>query len=110
MVAAVELELTGLLGLRSCRFERLPFTTTPPVLDHQARVVPVVQYRFHGEGFELPAEGVELVVEHRGEVLGRFVMHPLPNRGTDLDARLAAVAMADTTGVVLAGTRAPGPT
>jgi hypothetical protein len=109
VIGLVEAELCGLLGLKRCRFERPPFDSTPPVLDHEGRVLPVVQYRFHGEGFELPAEGVELAVEHRGRVLGRFVMQPLPDRGTDVESRLAAVVLADAVGVVLAAAPATRP-
>jgi hypothetical protein len=102
VIRSAEDELAGLLSLRSCRFERPPFTTTPPQIDHAGRVVPIVHYHLHGDGFELPSEGVELDVDHGGETLGRFVMEPEPNVGIELEARLAAVAIADAVGSMLA--------
>ena len=101
VVDAVEYELSDLLGLRACRFERPPFASTLPVIDHAGRVLPVTHYRFRGDGFELPAEGVELLVDNRGETLGRFVLDPKPGHGVEEEARRSAVVLADLVGVAL---------
>jgi hypothetical protein len=58
------------------------------------------------EGFALPSGGAELPVLGRGNVLGRFVLLPMPNTTVSIEQRVLAVAIADQVGAALA---VPGP-
>lgn len=100
VILAAEEELTGLLTLRSCRFEALPFLPALPRLERSGYIDSrVLQLR--DDGFELPAAGVELPVYGRGQPLGRFVLEPTPGAGVSLERRVVAVAIADQVGAVL---------
>ena len=97
---AAQVELTELLRLRSCQFEAFPFTHPLPRLERSG-VVSVMEY--HGDrGFALPADGAELPVLGRGNVLGRFVLIPRPDTTVTLEQRVVAVAIADQVGAALA--------
>lgn len=102
LVRSIEAELTGLLTLRACRFERPPFGSTLPRLEPSGVITGVHSRRFAGEEFTLPAEGVELIVLGRGRELGRFVLTPDPNEGASLEERVVAVALSDQLGAALA--------
>jgi hypothetical protein len=101
VIMAAQAELTSLLHLRDCRFEAPPFPTSLERLERSG-VVSWPQYRFRDGGFELPADGVELPVLGRGNVLGRFVLEPQAKTGVSLEQRVVAVALADQVGSVLA--------
>ena len=100
MIMAAQVELTELLGLRSCQFEAFPFTHSLPRLERSG-VVSVMEYR-GDHGFALPADGAELPVLGRGNVLGRFVLIPRPDTTVTLEQRVVAVAIADQVGAALA--------
>lgn len=80
LVRSVERELTGLLTLRACRFERPPFEPPLPRLERSGAITGAPSRRFSGEGFVLPHEGVELLVLGRGRELG-LRPHAGPGRG-----------------------------
>ena len=98
---AAQTELTELLSLRSCQFEAFPFSHPLPRLERSG-VISVMEYRGPDSGFALPADGAELPVLGRGNVLGRFVLVPEPNTTVTLEQRVVAVAIADQVGAVLA--------
>jgi hypothetical protein len=99
MIMAAQTELTELLELRNCQFEAFPFTRSLPRLERSG-VLSVMEY--HGHGFALPADGVELPVLGRGNVLGRFVLVPNPHTTVTIEQRVVAVAIADQVGAALA--------
>ena len=101
VILAAQAELAQLLRLRSCRFEAPPFDSPLPRFERSG-VIPMHVYHLRREGFELPAEGVELPVLGRGQLLGRFVLEPTPETGVSLEARVVAVAIADQVGAALA--------
>jgi hypothetical protein len=102
LVNIVRDELTQLLGLRRCRFERPPFMTKLPVLQHGRVMIP-------GTGDNESAwteigHEVELPVFGEGRQVARFVLD-LPTAGTGVaippEDRALAVALADQLGAVL---------
>jgi hypothetical protein len=101
VIDAARAELVGLLDLRACRFDAAPFVGEYERLERSG-VVSWRDYRVRAEGFELPADGVELLVMGRGRLLGRFVLAPTPGTGVSLEQRVVAVALADQVGAVLA--------
>jgi hypothetical protein len=106
VIAAATSELTELLGLRACRFECPPFATHFERLERSG-LVSWLDSRLQTDGFELPADGVELLVFGRGRLLGRFVLDPIPGIGVSLEQRVVAVALADQVGAVLAAPATP---
>jgi hypothetical protein len=58
-------------------------------------------------GFELPAQGVELPVLSRGNQVGRFVLVPLLGVGVPLEDRVVAVALSDQVGGAIGTLRTP---
>ncbi|HVC03688.1 MAG TPA: DUF4118 domain-containing protein [Candidatus Acidoferrales bacterium] len=100
VVAAVGDELTGLLGLRSCRFERsFPDGPTPTI----ERNGDVSWGRFWW-GFRtlgLPGKEVTLVVEHQRRRLGRYVLAAVPGSPVTREQLVAAVTLADQAGAAL---------
>lgn len=108
VILATQAELTELLRLRSCRFEAPPFSQRLQRVERSG-VLSLRDYKLRREGFELPAGGIELPVLGRGNVLGRFVLEPMPGSGVSLEERVVAVALADQVGAVLAATGSKGP-
>jgi hypothetical protein len=106
VIMAAQAELLGLLRLRDCRFEAPPFETPLERLERTG-LVAWHTLRVRDGGLELPAEGAELPVMGRGQLLGRFVLQPTPGTGVSLEQRIVAVALADQVGAVLAAPR-PG--
>ncbi len=104
---AAAAELTRLLTLRSCRFERPPYAESFDRLEPSgvanSTKGPVTDSRMGRQGPELPADGAELLVLHRDAELGRFVLAPTPGEGASLEQRFVAVALADQVGATLAG-------
>lgn len=106
VIDAGRAEITELLGLRECRFERPPFDHDLPRLQRSGvveRTDARVMLRFTGDGFELPHDGVELAVLGRGRQVGRYVLVPSTGVGATLEQRIVAVALADQVGSALAG-------
>jgi len=101
VIRAAETEISELLHLRACRFERPPYSGALPWLERSGalRLQPV--QRLARGGFELPAGGVGIPVMRRGRQVGRFVLIPSPETGTSLEARVVAVALTDQVGGAL---------
>lgn len=101
VVSAVEHEVAAVLRLRRCRFESLPLDPPLAELDHGGRVD--AAYRFEGDGFALPAEGVTIAVRAGGRIAGWLVCLPAdPTVGIARDRRRAALVLADHLGLALA--------
>ncbi len=107
VIRAGEADLRAVLDLEACRFEPAP--CGPPLLQlgHDGAIRRDGGVLREGrEGFELPAQGAELAVLHRGRTVGRFVLVPRPDVGAPLAHRLVAVALADQVGAAV-GARLP---
>jgi K+-sensing histidine kinase KdpD len=103
LVAVVEGQISGLLGLRGCTFERGGATGVPhAVLNRNGAVEGAHGRRFLGRAFALPADGVSLPVLARGQEVGRLVLEPDSEHGVTLEERVVAVIMADLLGATLA--------
>jgi K+-sensing histidine kinase KdpD len=102
IVEEVQRELTDLLHLRGCRFDRSPSNGWLPVLQRSGTVTGVQIHYFAGHDFALPEQGVELPVRHGGVELGHLVLQPDPTHGVPLEERLVAVTLADQLGATLA--------
>jgi Domain of unknown function (DUF4118) len=93
-------ELVRVLQLTGCEFDNAAGTSSLAVLEHSGTYESTRLHFVHG-GFTLPSHS-ELLVLSKGEQVGRFVLHATPNTSVSLDARLAAVAIADQVGITLA--------
>lgn len=93
-------ELIDLLGLRSCRFDRTVVAGSPTRIEHDGNVT-IGKLEWGAEESGLPGHEVELLVQSRGETLGRFVLEPTPGRAVSLQQRVVAVAVADQVGAAL---------
>src|SRR4051812_43245380 len=100
LTAAVTAELVDTLQLEDCWFERPPFATDFDRMESSG-VVDTREHFYSKGAFELPRDGVALVVSNGAEILGRFVLLPRAGVGITLEHRLVAVALADQLGVVL---------
>jgi hypothetical protein len=107
IIDAAELELTELLSLRDCTFEAPPFERPYERLE-RGGIVGWEDPRLDVNGFQLPRDGVELLVMGRGRLFGRFVLDPEPSRGVALERRIVAIALADQVGAVLAARESAG--
>ena len=88
------------LGLVSCRFEPAPYHGQLPAVQRSGRLEgPLTWAR---EGFELPAGGAQLAVEHGSHLFGRVVLKPTAGRGVSLEERRVAVALTDQLAVAMA--------
>jgi Domain of unknown function (DUF4118) len=101
LIARAAAELTGLLGLKDCRFD------TKMSQKHPARIEPSgvvalggMRWSVHRSG--LPGREVELIVRHRGETYGRFAMVPTPGSPVPAERLVVAAAIADQVGAALA--------
>jgi K+-sensing histidine kinase KdpD len=101
VVLAAEAQLRDLLHLRDCRFEA-PSSEQPLPRLRANGTMEVREHHYRREGFELPAEGVELPVHGHGRQLGRFVLIPTPGIGVSREERMVAVAIAGQVGSALA--------
>jgi Domain of unknown function (DUF4118) len=102
LVLIVQRELVALLPVDGCRFERPPFRTTLPRLQHGHVHVPSAPAQGTDDG---PSHEVELPVWGEGREVGRFVLDL--RSGTTgitlpIEARRTAVALADQLGTLLA--------
>ena len=69
-------------------------------LDHDGNVIHVgMVWGAHNMG--LPSPAVDLLVQARGQVLGRFVLRPTPGYPVSFHRRVVAVAIADQVGAAL---------
>ena len=98
LIRLVQNELTRILDLKSCRFERPPFPSALPQLRHGGVRVAAGETDGLASQLELPVRG-------EGRLLGRFVL-TMPAEGTGLglpaEDRALAVALADQLGAALA--------
>jgi K+-sensing histidine kinase KdpD len=95
-----EHELIDLLELRACRYERGTASRLRPSLEHDAQVF-LGANLWAVEDMGLPGPEIELLVNGRGDVLGRFVLTPTPGRPIAFQRRVVAVALADQVGAAL---------
>ena len=103
VIEQINVQLTGLLGLRGCRFES-GLASGLPRLGADGRV------SFEGESLVLeslgmPRVGVEILVECGGVRYGRFILDPVPGMLAPLPARQSAVVLAAQAGAALASQR-----
>jgi len=101
VIARAAAELTGLLGLRDCRFETTMSDSHPARIEHSG-VVALGGLRWGAHRTGLPGREVELLVQHRGETFGRFVMVPTPGSPVSAERLLVATSVADQVGAALA--------
>ena len=98
LIRLVQNELTRILDLKSCRFERPPFSSSLPQLRHGGVRVAAGETDGLASQLELPVRG-------DGRLLGRFVL-TMPADGSGLglppEDRALAVALADQLGAALA--------
>ena len=105
LILVVQNELTRILDLKSCRFERPPFQTSLPQLRHRGVRLAAGDDDESGLHSQL-----ELPVRANGKLIGRFVLTmPVEGSGIALPAsdRALAVALADQLGAALAGPPPP---
>jgi hypothetical protein len=94
--------LRELLHLRACGYELAAGRGPVARLERSGDVtVGAVRWGVHSMG--LPTSAVQLQVQVKGRVVGRFVMTPSPGVPVDFDSRIVAVALADQAGAALAG-------
>lgn len=102
VIAQVTDQLSRLLRLRSCHFQRgVAGIGDPPRLHHDGRITLRTQV---GEidSQDLPADReTELLAESSGYLRGRFLMLPTPGAPPTLEERLIAGALADQVGAAL---------
>jgi hypothetical protein len=100
VVGAVGDELTGLLGLRSCRFERTFPDGPSPTIERNGDV----SWGRFWWGFRtlgMPGKEVTLVVEHQRRRLGRYALVAVPGSPVTREQLVAAVTLADQAGAAL---------
>lgn len=91
--------LTRTLPVADCRFE--PAGTEGAILpritrEHAVPRRPVLT--FHGDGFDLPVEGAQIDVNHRGTRVGRIVLVPALGCGVAVERRTFALAVSSIVG------------
>jgi K+-sensing histidine kinase KdpD len=98
-------ELSDVLGVSRCRFEPDVSGGTTGARPRLERTGEVEQdgNRFDVAAVGLPSGEVELLVQGRGQPLGRFVFEAGPPRGVSIEQRVAAIALADQVGAALVG-------
>ena len=98
-------EMIDLLHLRDCWFEPAPFLADLPQLAFDGTLDPPV-YRWVGDDFGLPPHAASIVLDVRGQVVGRFVLATTPGAAVPIERRLVASALADQLRVALAAAAA----
>ncbi len=100
VVERVRAALIDLLHLRACRYEDGPSTRPMMRLDHDAHVL-LGGRLWSVDRMGLPGPEIELLVEHRGKTLGRFLLTPTLGCEVPLEPRVVAIALADQAGASL---------
>jgi hypothetical protein len=102
LIEEISGQLTRVLGLRGCRFQvGVAGMGAPPRLQRDGQVT------WHREVWDVDVRGlpvdseIELLVEHGGRLYGRFMLSAPPHTRAPLDARQAAVTLADQVGAAL---------
>ncbi|HLH58804.1 MAG TPA: DUF4118 domain-containing protein [Streptosporangiaceae bacterium] len=96
-------QLIALLDLQDCRFEYGALLGHPTRLEDDG----TVRGRYGGWPVDeagLPPEEIELRASAGGQYFGRYMMTPKPGTRASLQARLAAVTLADLAGQALGAT------
>jgi K+-sensing histidine kinase KdpD len=103
LIDQVSGQLTQVLSLRSCRFQRgVAGIGQPARMHHDGSVTTANRtWDVDAEGFPLSTD-IELLVDSGGMFQGRFLMTPLPGARPTLEQRLLAVALADQAGASIA--------
>jgi K+-sensing histidine kinase KdpD len=103
LIEQVTVQLTQLLSLRSCRFERgVAGVGRPARLRHDGSVI-VEGRAWDADTAGFPAgRDIELLLESGGAFQGRFLLAPLPGARPAREQRLLAIAFADQVGAALA--------
>jgi len=93
-------ELIALLDLRACRYEPGLPERSRLRIEHNGQVLLGGKlWGVHEMG--LPGPELDLLVQARGQSLGRFVLNPTPGLPVSLQRRVVAVAIADQVGSAL---------
>jgi hypothetical protein len=100
VVDAARSALMRVLQLDHCEFDEQRCTPSLPRLEHSG-TFDGVQFRYVHGGFVLPS-GVQLAVRRGGRHVGRFVLHGRQDTAVSLNARIAAVVIADEVGASFA--------
>ncbi len=100
VVERVRGELVELLNLRGARYDAAKADRPMIRLDHDARVL-LGGGIWDVDHSGLPGREIELLVQARGEMLGRFVLTPSPGAPVSYEERVVAVALADQVGAAL---------
>ncbi len=104
LIEQVSGQLSGLLTLRSCRFQYgVAGLGHPARLRHDGHVM-VGERAWDADDLGLPGD-TELLVESGGILQGRFLLTPVPGAQVTLEQRLVAIALADQVGAALGGTQ-----
>jgi hypothetical protein len=106
MILVVTAELIDTLHLDGCSYEPTPPDNDTPLLESGGTVRSSTHW-FAKDGFELPRDGVQLVVTGAGRTHGRFMLTPSPGVGVSVERRLIAIALADQLGAVLGARASP---
>jgi K+-sensing histidine kinase KdpD len=109
LIDQVSGQLTRVLSLESCRFQRgAAGLGRPARMRHDGTVIAEdLPWNVDAEGFP-PGTDTELLVEGGGVFQGRFLMTPSPGTRPSLEQRLLAVALADQVGVAMAASHPVG--
>ena len=103
VVMVVASELRDLLSLRDCRYESVSDgsgLTREASLGRDGAVV-MGDLLWGADTNGLPGKRVDLDVNARGRLVGRFVLEPTPAVPVSLEKRIVAVALADQVGAAL---------
>jgi hypothetical protein len=98
-------EMIDLLSLQDCWFEPAPFLAELPQLAHDGDLGPPVCPAVD-DGSRLPESAASIVIDLRGEVVGRFVLAVTPGASVPIERRMVATALADQLRVALAAAAA----
>lgn len=102
VVEAVESELFGLLGLRSCAFHSgMPIAEGPAINRDGSVSWGSLRWGFLTVG--LPIKPVALPVHHRGRRLGHYLLQAVPGARVTKDELVVAITLADLAAASLAG-------
>ncbi|HTR70555.1 MAG TPA: DUF4118 domain-containing protein [Mycobacteriales bacterium] len=100
VIEAARRALIDILALRDCRYE----PGKPPAhglrMNHDGDVV-VGDLLWAADSLGLPGPDLDLVIDRRGETLGRFILMPTPGLPVSRQRRVVAVAIVDQVGAAL---------
>jgi hypothetical protein len=100
VIERVRRELIKVLALRGCRYEPGIGPGHGIRMDHDGTVV-IGEVSWAVNSLGLPGPELALLVQRRGQTLGRFVLEPTPGLPVTLQRRVVAVAIADQVGAAL---------